>query len=83
MTYARMHANTVLLPDGQVLVVGGGTKGTFTNPVKIPELYNPATGAWTPLAPQQAGRMYHSTALLSRRSSALGRAEQRPPCHLR
>jgi hypothetical protein len=32
--------------------------------VKIPELYDPASGTWTAMAPQQGGRMYHSTALL-------------------
>jgi hypothetical protein len=32
--------------------------------VKIPELYDPATGVWTPMAAHQASRMYHATALL-------------------
>jgi galactose oxidase len=64
MTYARMLANTVVLPDGKVLIVGGGAAFKYTAPVKVPELYNPATGTWTAMAPHQASRMYHATALL-------------------
>lgn len=64
LTYPRVLANTVNLPDGQVLILGGGAQFKYTNPVTIPELYNPVTEAWTPLAAQQASRMYHSTALL-------------------
>jgi hypothetical protein len=64
MTYARLLANTVVLPDGKVLIVGGGAAFKYTAPVKVPELYNPATGTWTAMAPHQASRMYHATALL-------------------
>ncbi|MBA3232785.1 MAG: DUF1929 domain-containing protein [Propionibacteriales bacterium] len=64
LNYPRLLANTVNLPDGQVLIVGGGAQFKYVSPVKIPELYNPATETWTALAPQQASRMYHSTALL-------------------
>jgi Domain of unknown function (DUF1929)/Kelch motif/Galactose oxidase, central domain len=64
MTYARMLSNTVVLPDGKVLIVGGGQAFKYTNPVRTPEMWDPATETWTPMAPQQAGRMYHATALL-------------------
>lgn len=64
LNYPRLHANTVNLPDGQVLIVGGGAQHKFISPVTVPEIYNPATETWTALAPQQASRMYHSTALL-------------------
>lgn len=64
LNHARLHANTVVLPDGQVLIVGGGAAHKYTNPVKIPELYNPVSELWTVMAPQQASRMYHATALL-------------------
>ena len=64
LNHARMLSNSVVLPDGQVLVIGGGQAFKYTNPQKIPELYNPATGVWTDMAPQQAGRMYHATAVL-------------------
>ena len=64
LTHPRLLANSVVLPDGQVLVVGGGRKFKYTDPVLAPELFNPATETWSVLAPQQAGRMYHATALL-------------------
>ena len=64
MASARMLANAVLLPDGNVLVVGGGQQQNYTGPVRTPEMYDPASGVWTQMAPQAAGRMYHSTAVL-------------------
>lgn len=64
MNHARLLPNAVTLPDGQVLVVGGGEAFKYINPVKTPELWNPVTEAWTPMAPQQGSRMYHATALL-------------------
>jgi hypothetical protein len=64
MHYARQHANAVLLPDGTVLVVGGGQSGLYQKPVKPPELFNPESETWTLLARQTAPREYHSTAVL-------------------
>jgi galactose oxidase len=61
---ARMHANSVLLPDGNVLVVGGGRHGEYSKTVRTPELFNPLTETWTELAPHTAPRAYHSTAVL-------------------
>jgi hypothetical protein len=64
LSFARMLANTVVLPDGKVLIVGGGAAFKYTGPVKVPELFDPGTQTWTSMAPQQGGRMYHATALL-------------------
>lgn len=64
MQIARMHQNLVLLPDGTVLAVGGGQKGSFGLPVRTAELFDPATGTWRTMATQTAPRSYHSTALL-------------------
>jgi hypothetical protein len=65
MNIARMNSNLVLLADGTVLAVGGGGGGgRFANPVLTPELYDPNTGLWTPMADQAAPRTYHSTAAL-------------------
>ncbi|MGQ0669744.1 MAG: galactose oxidase-like domain-containing protein, partial [Actinomycetota bacterium] len=64
MHQARKHLNAVLLPDGTMLVVGGGQRGSYNDPVREAELYDPATGTWTEMASQVAGRMYHSTAVL-------------------
>ena len=73
----RGHANTVLLPDGSMVEVGGGfgsdasVPGYATGPLYAAsaeqrqiELWDPATGQWR-LGPAQAeSRAYHSTALL-------------------
>lgn len=64
MRHARKLHNTVVLPGGTVLVVGGGRAGKFDDPIRVPELFQPATGRWRAMAPQKASRMYHSTALL-------------------
>jgi hypothetical protein len=64
MHFPRLWPNTVLLADGTVLVVGGGTTGYYGGPVLAAEIYNPVTGIWTEMAAQTAPRMYHSTALL-------------------
>lgn len=64
LAHARLLANSVVLPDGQVLVVGGGVAFKYTSPVLVPELFDPATETWSSMAPQQAGRMYHATATL-------------------
>ncbi|GIW40899.1 MAG: hypothetical protein KatS3mg076_1476 [Candidatus Binatia bacterium] len=49
------HTNSVLLPDGNVLLVGGG-RGNV--------LFHPPTETWVPLARLGKPRRYHSTALL-------------------
>ena len=64
LNFPRLLPTTVTLPDGQVLILGGGQTFKYTNPVKVPEMWNPVTETWTPMAAQQAGRMYHATALL-------------------
>jgi galactose oxidase len=64
MNFGRVWANTVLLADGTVLVVGGGSSGDYGGPVLTPELYDPVAGMWTQMAAQTAPRMYHSTAVL-------------------
>jgi len=64
MHHPREWANTVLLPDGTVLVVGGGRKDDYGEPVHSAEIYHPASGTWTVMAAQRAPRMYHSTAVL-------------------
>ena len=65
MNFPRMYGNPVVLPDGKVLVVGGGRgPGIYDNPVKEAELFDPVTETWTTMAPQVAPRIYHSTAVL-------------------
>lgn len=67
MAYARVFANSVVLPDGKVVVVGGQAyAAVFTDDraVLAPELFDPATGAFTSMAPMSMPRTYHSVALL-------------------
>ena len=45
MNFARVWANTVLLADGTVLVVGGGPVRLLGSPIFTAEIYDPATGA--------------------------------------
>ena len=64
---SRSFANGVALPDGQVLVLGGQERAvvfTDTGARMSPELWNPATGKWTTLAPMAIPRTYHSVATL-------------------
>jgi hypothetical protein len=67
MAFARTYANTTLLPDGNVLVTGGGTTTGATdvaNAVLPAELWSPVTETWTTLTSMSAPRLYHSEALL-------------------
>ena len=67
MAFPRSYHNLVLLPDGTVLVVGGGRTQDGYNvsqAVHEAELWDPATQAWSTMAPMQRPRLHHSTALL-------------------
>ena len=67
MAFARAYHNTTLLPDGSVLVTGGGSRLDGKNEqfaVKQTELWSPVTETWTTLAPAATPRLYHSSALL-------------------
>ena len=67
MAYARAFANSVVLPDGTVLVMGGQVSAVpFSDDTSqyVPELFNPATNTFTQLAPASIPRNYHSTSLL-------------------
>ena len=77
MTYARSMQNSVVLPDGKVLVIGGTSVGkqfSDSGTQMIPEMWDPKTGQWSVLAPQNVPRNYHSTALLLKdgRVAAMG-----------
>jgi len=67
MTFPRTYHNTTLLPDGTVLVTGGGTTtgATDTAHAVLPaEVWSPTTQTWTTLASMSAPRLYHSEGLL-------------------
>lgn len=64
MTFPRMEHDAVILPTGDVLVVGGRSTSGSPSPVLTPEVFDPLTEAWDTLAPHQVPRMYHSTSIL-------------------
>jgi hypothetical protein len=60
---ARRGVHTAtLLPNGQVLVAGGEGHGSAG--LSGAELYNPATGTWTPTGALNRGRCSHTASLL-------------------
>lgn len=67
MSYSRAFSNSTVLPNGQVVVVGGET---FAEPfsddtaVLTPELWDPTTRVFSRLVPQAVPRPYHSFSLL-------------------
>ncbi len=67
MQYTRKFNNGVILPNGEVLIVGGNSSGTeFSDQGTIltPEIWNPTTRAWRSVADMSVPRNYHSVALL-------------------
>lgn len=67
MSVGRRHLNTVLLPDGTVLAVGGSAlpgKDSATGAIYYAELWDPQQETWQILASHSRYRGYHSTALL-------------------
>jgi hypothetical protein len=67
MSYQRAFSNSVVLPDGSVVVVGGQSipaPFTDTAAILVPEIWNPATQTFRLLNPMQTPRTYHSTAIL-------------------
>jgi YVTN family beta-propeller protein len=66
MTFARQFANTVILPNGEVMVIGGngGIKFSDAASVLTPEIWNPSTNVWRTVANHATPRNYHSVALL-------------------
>jgi YVTN family beta-propeller protein len=67
MAYRRAFHNSVVLPNGQVLIVGGQTYAvgfSDNNSVLVPELFDPTTETFTTLPPITAPRNYHSVAIL-------------------
>ncbi len=67
MTFKRQFANGVVLPNGEVMIMGGNTSGlkfNDTGSILTPEIWNPTTGQWRSMANADVPRNYHSLALL-------------------
>ncbi|MEM9521332.1 MAG: discoidin domain-containing protein [Actinomycetota bacterium] len=65
MTYGRHWGDAVVLPNGNVIVVGGsGANNQLDDVAYAAEMWNPRTGSWSTLASNSTPRLYHSVALL-------------------
>ncbi|WP_239516333.1 MULTISPECIES: discoidin domain-containing protein [unclassified Streptomyces] len=67
MGNARGFSNSVVMPDGKVVVFGGqAVPVPFSDATSVltPEVWDPATGVFTPLATMAIPRNYHSVANL-------------------
>lgn len=64
MAYGRRYATATTLPDGKVLVTGGGESQIGPAGVLPAEMWDPATGQWALMAAMAEPRLYHSIALL-------------------
>ena len=65
----RWYSTGVSLPTGEVIAFSGADRDEVVapgsgTPVTTPEMYDPETRTWTPLADQSRGRTYHNTAIL-------------------
>jgi hypothetical protein len=77
MVHERVMPDSVILPNGKILVVNGARKGMAgafgahlgnlgptRDPVLETELFDPATGTWETLCSKTIRRIYHATAAL-------------------
>jgi hypothetical protein len=67
MSYPRRQMNLTILADGKVLATGGTSSSGFTVRKlgrREAELWDPATGTWTLMAPETVIRVYHGVSLL-------------------
>ena len=67
MSFPRIFANGVVLPTGAVLIIGGQSFGipfSDNGSSLQPELWDPVSTTFTPVAPLSIPRNYHSVAIL-------------------
>ena len=63
----RFLCDSIILPDGKILVTNGAEKGTADSnqiPVMKIELFDPDHDTWTEIGVLKKPRLYHSTAVL-------------------
>ena len=61
----RLWANSIVLPNGKVMVVGGSSVLNEGQGVSYkPEIWDPSTEQWSLMDQSQRMRLYHSTAIL-------------------
>ena len=64
MTIRRCYHTASLLFNGKVLVTGGLTNYSYAQATQTSEIYDPATGTWTPTSTMNEGRSYHTASVL-------------------
>jgi hypothetical protein len=65
MSSARVQGNSVLLPNGKVLALGGSPQNEVANTASLAaDLYDPTTGTFSSAGTCAYARLYHSVALL-------------------
>jgi hypothetical protein len=67
MAFARAYHNSVTLPTGEVIAIGGNTSGELfsdNGAVYDAEIYTPETDTWRTVGAMFVPRNYHSIALL-------------------
>jgi len=67
---ARQDHTATVLSTGKVLVVGGRSSATSTTGITIAELFDPATGTWSPTTSITGGRWFHTATQLGTTSSS-------------
>lgn len=83
MARSRHHPDTILLPDGTVLVVGGhstageGEGSDAEGDVRLAEILDPTGTRWSEAGNAHYGHGYHSTALLLPDGSVLAAGPER------
>ncbi|GGW73958.1 putative secreted protein (Por secretion system target) [Winogradskyella epiphytica] len=67
LAYGRIYVTSVVLPNGEVLILGGMNTSDVFSDVGAhlsAEMYNPDTNSFTTLASMQIPRTYHSAGIL-------------------
>ena len=61
----RIHPSVTALADGRIMIAGGCTEGTCATPLASTEIYDAATGTFSPGPRMKQRRTYHSATLLA------------------
>ena len=64
MSTPREFATSTLLPNGQVLIVGGDSGPTNPSPLASAEVYDPVANTWTLASSTTTSRENHTATLL-------------------
>ena len=64
ITHGRRYLSPIILPNGKLVIFGGTALGNNTNPVYIPEMFDPVTETWQSLPAASVPRVYHQTSVL-------------------